>query len=100
MMSKQQSNASTSAKILYRPIGLISSIIAGLAAGAIFKAVWHKTVSDGEGDPPRALESEYSLKSVLGAALIQGAIFAVVKAATDRGGARAFERLTGKWPGN
>jgi hypothetical protein len=63
MMTKQQSNASTGAKILYRPIGLISSIIAGLAAGAIFKAVWHKTVADGEGDPPRALESEYSLKS-------------------------------------
>jgi hypothetical protein len=100
MMTKQQTNASTGAKILYRPFGLISSILAGLVASAIFKAVWHKTVSDNKADPPRALESEYSLKSILGAALIQGAIFAAVKAATDRGGARAFERLTGQWPGN
>lgn len=99
-MVTQKSNATTSAKILYRPVGLISSIAAGLIASAIFRAVWHKTVDVGEGDPPKALESEYSLKEILGAALIQGAIFAVVKAATDRGGARAFERMTGEWPGN
>jgi hypothetical protein len=37
---------------------------------------------------------------VLIAAAIQGAIFAVVKAAIDRGGARAFQRWTGEWPGD
>jgi Protein of unknown function (DUF4235) len=99
-MATTKSNPSTGAKILYRPVGIVSSIAAGLVAGAIFKAVWHRTISDGEGDPPKALESEYSLKEILVAALIQGAIFAVVKAATDRGGARAFERVTGQWPGN
>ena len=99
-MAKQQSNASTSAKILYRPVGLVSSILAGLLASAIFKSVWHKTVNNGEGDPPKPLESEYGLRQILTASLIQGAIFAVVKAATVRGGARAFERVTGEWPGN
>jgi hypothetical protein len=34
MSSKQPS---TSAKILYRPVGLVSSIIGGLLAGVIFK---------------------------------------------------------------
>jgi hypothetical protein len=99
-MVTKQSNTSTSAKILYRPVGIVSSIAAGLIASAIFRAVWHQTVDDGDGDPPKALESEYGLKEILGAALIQGAIFAVVKAATDRGGARAFERVTGEWPGD
>jgi hypothetical protein len=34
------------------------------------------------------------------AAAIQGAIFGVVKAAIDRGSARAFQRWTGEWPGD
>lgn len=99
-MSRTEQRSSTSAKILYRPVGLVTSIVAGILAGAIFKAVWHRTVADGEGDPPKALESEHSFKEILTAALIQGAIFAAVKAATDRGGARAFERVTGEWPGD
>jgi hypothetical protein len=33
-------------------------------------------------------------------AALQGAIYAVVKAAIDRSGARAFERWTGEWPGD
>lgn len=99
-MSRTEQRSSTSAKILYRPVGLVTSIVAGILAGAIFKAVWHRTVAEGEGDPPKALESEHSFKEIFTAALIQGAIFAAVKAATDRGGARAFERVTGEWPGD
>ena len=34
------------------------------------------------------------------ASAIQGAIFATVKAVVSRGGARAFQRLTGEWPGD
>jgi hypothetical protein len=33
------------------------------------------------------------------AAVLQGAIFAGVKAVVDRGGAVATRRLTGTWPG-
>ena len=66
----------------------------------MFKQVWkHATPGDQE-DAPKALESEYALREVLIAALIQGAIFAVVKALVNRGGARAFERWTGEWPGD
>jgi hypothetical protein len=31
---------------------------------------------------------------------VQGAIFAVVKAAVDRGAAEGTRKLTGVWPGN
>jgi hypothetical protein len=99
-MATQKSNASTSAKILYRPVGIVSSITAGLIASAIFRRVWQQTVADGKADPPKPLESEYPFKEILGAAVIQGAIYAVVKAVVDRGGARAFERVTGEWPGS
>jgi len=86
------------ARILYRPFGIVSGLIGGAVAGVIFKQVWRK-VQD-EDDAPGALQSEYSWKDVLVAAAIQGAIFAVVKAAVDRAGARQFERWTGEWPGD
>ncbi len=92
--------ASTSAKILYRPVGLLTSVAAGLIAGSVFRAVWHRTAADDKSDPPRPLESEYSFREILTAAVLQGAIYAAVKAATERGGARAFQRATGEWPGS
>jgi Protein of unknown function (DUF4235) len=91
--------ANKAAKIAYRPIGLVSSIAGGLVAGIAFKQVW-KRVGDDQDDAPSALQSEYTWREVLVAAAVQGAIYAVVKAAIDRGGAKAFERWTGEWPGD
>ena len=90
--------ASKTAKLAYRPVGILASLAAGSVAGAIFKQIW-KRVSDAE-DAPDALQSEYPIGQVLLAAAIQGAIFALVKALIDRGGARGFQKLTGAWPGD
>jgi hypothetical protein len=96
--SEQQS--SKSAKILYRPIGLVSSLVAGVIAGSVFKQVWkHATPGDNE-DAPKALESEYGIRQILVASAVQGAIFATVKALVNRGGARMFQKATGEWPGD
>jgi hypothetical protein len=89
---------SKTAELAYRPVGLLASLAAGAVASAIFKQIWRR-VAD-EDDAPDALQLEYSLPKILLAAAIQGAIFAVVKALMDRGGARGFEKLTGSWPGN
>ena len=89
---------SKGAQLAYRPIGLVGGILAGMVSGAIFKRVW-KEVSHRD-DAPDALQSEYSTQEVLLAAAIQGAIFAVTKAAIDRAGANGFTKLTGKWPGD
>ena len=86
------------ARLVYRPIGLFVSVLGGILAGALFKQLW-KRVSDKE-DPPRAKESEYGWREILPAAAHPGALFGLVKAAGDRSGARAFERLTGSWPGD
>lgn len=95
-----EKKTSTSAKILYRPWGMIASLLGGLIAGQVFQRVWKALDPDSSEDPPKPLESEYRLPKVLVAALIQGAIFSVVKALINRGGARAFERWTGEWPGD
>lgn len=91
---------STSAKILYRPVGVVSSVIGGLVASLLFKQVW-KRVSPTDGDdPPGPLQSEYPFKEILLAAVLQGAIYAVVKAVIQRQGAKGFQRATGEWPGS
>ena len=89
---------SKGAKLVYRPIGLVGGILAGMVSGMLFKQVW-KVVAKEE-DAPQALQSEYSMREVVLAAAIQGAIFAATKAAIDRAGARGFTKLTGSWPGD
>jgi hypothetical protein len=86
------------AKIVYRPLGLVFSIVGGILAGVVFKQIW-KLVSH-EDEAPKAKESEYGWREILPAAAIEGAIFGLVKAAMDRGGAQGFEKLTGVWPGD
>jgi Protein of unknown function (DUF4235) len=81
-------------KILSRPLGLLISVLGGILAGAVFKKVW--TVVSGEEEAPEATSPEYSTKEVLVAAVVQGAIFAGVKAAVDRAGAKGFKKVTGK----
>ncbi|WP_436775294.1 DUF4235 domain-containing protein [Yinghuangia sp. YIM S09857] len=85
------------AKIAYKPVGLLVGALSGMAAGAVFKQVW-KALGH-EDDAPDATDEDRRWREVIFAAALQGAIFAVVKAATDRGGATAVRRLTGTWPG-
>jgi hypothetical protein len=86
------------AKLLYKPFGLLFSVLGGILAGAAFKQVWKRIA--GQEDSPKAKESEYGWKEILPAATIQGAIFGLVKAVVDRGGAEGFRKLTGAWPGD
>jgi hypothetical protein len=90
--------ANKTAKLAYRPVGLLAGLAAGSLSAAIFKQIWRRMAD--KDDAPSALQSEYSLGEVLLAAAIQGAIFALVKAAIDRAGARGFQKLTGAWPGS
>jgi hypothetical protein len=83
--------------LLYKPFGLLFSVLGGVLAGAVFRQVWMR-VSD-EPDPPNPTDSNYGWREILAAAAIEGAIFGLVRAAIDRGGARGYQKLTGTWPG-
>lgn len=85
-------------KLLYKPLGLVISVIGGLIASALFSRAW-KLVAH-EDDAPKAIEAHRGWREVLIAAALQGAVFGVVKAAVDRGGATGFSKATGTWPGD
>ena len=77
---------------------MLVSVLGGVLAGVIFKRVWQVTAR--EDDAPKATDAKRGWREVLLAAALQGAIFAVVKAAVDRGAAEGTRKLTGVWPGD
>jgi hypothetical protein len=85
-------------KIAYRPVGLVGGMLAGMVASMIVRQIWKRATD--EDDPPGAIQHEYGWGEILAAAALQGAVYGVVKAAFDRGGAKAWERATGAWPGD
>lgn len=83
-------------KLLYKPWSILFGVLGGLVASRVFAKVWDLF---SKGPAPEPTERQASWKTVLPAAALEGAIYAGVKAATQRGGAQAFERATGVWPG-
>ena len=74
-------------KLAYKPVGIVAGVISGAVAGLVFKQIWRLATDEDRG-----------WTEILLAAALQGAIFAIVKAAVDRGGATGIRHLTGKWP--
>jgi hypothetical protein len=88
----------TMIKVLYKPTGMLVSVLGGVLAGTIFKQIWKVAFS--EDDAPKATDADRSWREVLLAAAVQGAIFGLVKAAVDRGAAEGTRKVTGVWPGD
>jgi len=85
-------------KVLYKPVSMLVSVLGGVLAGALFTRVWK--IAAGEDDAPKATDARRGWREILTAAALQGAIFALVKAAVDRGAAEGMRKLTGVWPGD
>ncbi|QHY93635.1 hypothetical protein SSPS47_00645 [Streptomyces sp. S4.7] len=82
--------------LVYKPVGFALGWVGGTLAGIAFRKTWK--VIRHEDDAPDALDRDRGWGEVLFAAAVQGAIFAVVRSAVDRSGAKAIERATGTWP--
>ena len=83
-------------KLLYKPVGIVLGIVAGLISRKLFERLW--ALIDRE-DPPKPTTRETTWPKVLAAAAVEGVTFKVTRAAVDRAGANGFARLTGFWPG-
>lgn len=86
------------AKLLYKPLGMLISVLGGVFASALFKRLWKKMGH--EDKAPHATERSRTWGEILTAAATEGAVFGLVKAALDRGGAVGFRKATGVWPGD
>ncbi len=84
-------------KLLCKPVSVLVSVLGGVLAGVIFKRVCAITAR--EDDAPKVTDAQRGWREVLLAAALQGAIFAVVKAAVGRSAAAGTRKLTGVWPG-
>ncbi|MDQ6849442.1 MAG: DUF4235 domain-containing protein [Actinomycetota bacterium] len=84
--------------LIYKPFGLLVSVLGGLLAGKLFKRLWRAVRS--EDDTPDAKDRERGWTEIAAAAAVEGAVFGGVKAIVDRAGAAGFARATGTWPGN
>ncbi len=88
---------SAAGKAGYKALSLGTSVLGGIVAGAIFKRLWKVTA--GEDEAPNATDARRGWPEILLAAALQGAVFAVVQAAIERGTAEGTAKLTGTWPG-
>jgi hypothetical protein len=84
-------------KLLYKPVGILVSILGGMLAGEAFRRIWSFAGSDGE--LPKAKDRSRGFTEVVVGAALHGAIFGGIKAFADRAGATGYERATGVWPG-
>ena len=83
-------------KILFAPIGIVTGLLAGIAAQKVFERLW--AVVDDE-EPPAPDQRHVSVPKLVAALLVEGAIFRLVKGITDHGVRSGVTRLTGRWPG-
>jgi len=82
--------------ILFRPVGIIAGLAAGLIARRIFEKGWG--VFDQE-EPPAADQEKPGLPKLITALILEGAIFSLVRGLVDHGARVGFRRYTGAWPG-
>ncbi|HEV7616115.1 MAG TPA: DUF4235 domain-containing protein [Solirubrobacterales bacterium] len=83
-------------KILFAPIGIVTGLLAGLAAQKLFERLW--AVIDDE-EPPEPDQRQVPVVKLVAALLLEGAIFRLAKGVADHGVRRGVTRLTGRWPG-
>jgi Protein of unknown function (DUF4235) len=83
-------------KLLFIPVSVAGALLAGFISTKIFEQIWQLFNDE---DPPDSQHRDIQWSRLLLAGAIQGAIFRMVKEATDHESRRAFYRMTGSWPG-
>jgi hypothetical protein len=83
--------------VLFRPMGLVTGLIAGILARKVFEKGW-SSFNDEEAPSPE--QESLSLKKLAIALLLEGAVFSLVRGLADHGSRVAFRKYTGAWPGD
>jgi hypothetical protein len=81
---------------MFMLVSMASGILGGALAGALFSRLWRAVSGADEVPEPTALDR--SVKEILIAGVLQGAVFGLVKAIVGRITATSYRRFTGKDP--
>jgi hypothetical protein len=84
-------------KLLFVPFSVLGGMLAGIVGKKTFQALWG-AIDDQE--VPNPQHRDISVKKLIVALLLEGAIFQAVRGLFDHGARQAFQRLTGSWPGD
>jgi Protein of unknown function (DUF4235) len=87
---------SVRSEITYELVSLVSGVLGGALAGAIFNRLWRAVSDEDEAPEPTALDR--NIREVLVAGAVQGAVFGLIKAALGRIAAKGYRQFTGKAP--
>ena len=82
--------------LVFRPIGIVLGIVAGIGARKVFDFIWGK-LDDQEAPNPEHREVNWA-KFVV-AMLVEGAIFRLIRGLVDHHSRRGWATVTGVWPG-
>jgi hypothetical protein len=83
-------------QFVFRPIGIILGIVAGMGARKVFDAIWGRIDNE---EAPNPEHREVNWVKFVMAMLVQGAIFRLIRGFVDHHSRRAWAFLTGTWPG-
>jgi len=79
-------------KLLAKPIGLLLGVLGGVIATSLFDRLWSAVT--GEDDSPEPTDLEANWTKVVLAAVLQGALFAGVRAVLERAGAKGLDKAS------
>lgn len=80
-------------KIAYKSVNRATGMLAGAVAASVFSWIWG-AVSKSDEAAPGPDELDHRTREVLLAAVLQGAVFSLVKAAMERAIAKSGRRLS------
>ncbi len=83
-------------KLLYKPLGIITAVLAHRIGRTAFQAVWSRVGAQDR--PPSPLAGRIGLAQVAGSAALEAATIATVSAVIEQLAARLFHHIFGAWP--
>jgi hypothetical protein len=84
-------------KLVFTPFSILLGLAAGMVGRKIFEQIWGLIDKD---EPPHPQHRETGgLPKLLGALVLEGAIFRLVRGLADHGARHSVAKVTGSWPG-
>jgi Protein of unknown function (DUF4235) len=82
--------------LVFKPIGILSGVLAGLLGKKIFERVW-RLIDDQAAPEPKY--RRIALGKLVLALALEGAIFRMLRGLAEHGARHGFSALTHEWPG-